>query len=60
MRAHSRPHFVQKAAGSHRFFNVVVYTASFAVIDLGIARKKNRYFYVISRHRALFVRFCSF
>lgn len=57
MRAHCRPHFVQKAASLRRFFNVVGHTASFVAIGLGVERKKNRYFYGISRQRAIFARF---
>ena len=40
MRAHCRPHFVQKTASLRRFFNVVVYTVSFKTIGLGVERKK--------------------
>ena len=57
MRAHYRPHFMQKTTALRRFFNVVVHTISFAAIDLVVERKKNRYFYGISRQSTLFARF---
>ena len=57
MRAHYRPHFVQKTAALRRFFNMIGHTSSFATIDLGFVHRKTGGLYNISKQRALFVRF---
>ena len=58
MRAHYRPHFVQKkTAALRRFFNVIGYTSSFATIDLGFVHRKTGGLYNISKQRAIFARF---
>ena len=42
MRAHYRPHFVQKTAALRRFFNVIGYTSSFCDDRSRLRAQKNR------------------